>query len=117
MLLVVGEHVVGDLAPCCQRMTTGLAGGVGNTEQEVCGALSGGVLVIGALLGRVSPDESDCPALTLAARYRECFLGEFGHTQCARLREAVHACGGLGSCAVLAERAASILLTLLAEVG
>ena len=116
MLLTVGEHVLDDLEPRCVRMATGLAGGLGDTQQEMCGALSGGVLVIGGLLGRISLSESDRPALTLATRYRRRFLAEFGGTQCARLRETVvYAPGGLGSCAVLVERAATILLELLAE--
>jgi len=115
-LLTVGEHVLEDLSSECARMATGFAGGVGDTQQEMCGALSGGVLVIGALLGRMSLSENDRPALTLATRYRRRFLAEFGDTQCARLRETVvHGPGGLGSCAVLVERAATILLELLAE--
>jgi len=115
MLLVVGEHVLGDLEPQCARMATGFAGGVGDTQQEMCGALSGGVLVIGGLLGREGLDEDDGQALALATCYRERFLAELGATQCARLREMVHAPGGLGSCALLVERAATIFLELLAE--
>lgn len=118
MLLVVGEHVLGDLGSRCARMATGFAGGVGNTQQEMCGALSGGVLIIGGLLGRTSLDEDDWPAVSFAARYRERFLAELGDTQCARLRETVvYTPGGLGSCAALVERAATILLGLLEEVG
>jgi C_GCAxxG_C_C family probable redox protein len=116
MLLVVGEHVLGGLSPECARMATGFAGGVGDTQQQMCGALSGGVLIIGRLLGRTSLSENDRPALDLATRYRRRFLAEFGDTQCARLREkVVYAPGGLGSCGTLVERAATILLELLAE--
>ena len=114
-MLVVGEHVLGDLQSQSARMATGLAGGVGNTQQEMCGALSGGVMVISGLLGRSSSAESDEPALTLATQYRERFLQELGDTQCARLREMIHAPDGLGSCASLVERAATVLLELLEE--
>jgi C_GCAxxG_C_C family probable redox protein len=116
MLLVVGEHVLEDPSSECARMATGFAGGLGDTQQEMCGALSGGVLVIGRLLGRTRLAESDQPALDLTARYRRRFLAEFGDTQCARLREkVVYAPGGPGSCAALVERAATILLALLVE--
>jgi C_GCAxxG_C_C family probable redox protein len=115
MLLVVGGHTLGDLNPQCVRMATGLTGGVGGSQQEMCGALSGGVLVIGGLWGRKSLGEDDCPALNLVTQYRERFLAELGVTQCARLLEMVHAPGGLGSCALLVERAAAILLQVLAE--
>lgn len=115
-MLAVGEHVLDELKPQCARMATGLAGGLGDTQQEMCGALSGGVLVIGGLVGRASLGESDRPAFTLATRYRRRFLAEFGDTQCARLRETVvYGPAGLGSCAVLVERAAMILLEVLAE--
>jgi len=97
-------------------MATGLAGGVGDTQQEMCGALSGGVLVIGGLLGRTSLDEDDWPAFDLATRYRERFLAEFGCTQCSRLRnEVVYAPGGPGSCGALVEQAAVVLLELFAD--
>jgi C_GCAxxG_C_C family probable redox protein len=116
MLLVVGEHVLGNPGSECARMATGFAGGVGDTQQEMCGALSGGVLVIGGLLGRTSLSQSDRPALDLATRYRRRFLAEFGDTQCARLREkVVYAPAGLGSCSALVEKAAMILLELLAQ--
>jgi C_GCAxxG_C_C family probable redox protein len=116
MLLAVGKHLLGDLEPQSIRMASALAGGVGRTHQEMCGALGGGVLVIGALFGRASLDQDDQVALDLAALYRARFLAAFGHTQCARLRESVvDAPGGLGSCAVLVERAASLLLELLQE--
>lgn len=116
MLLVVGEHVLGGLEPQCARMATGFAGGVGDTQQEMCGALSSGVMVIGGLFGRESLAEDDRPALDLATRYRRRFLEKLGAVQCASLREMVHAPGGLGSCAVLVERAAMILLDLLGQV-
>jgi C_GCAxxG_C_C family probable redox protein len=116
MLLVVGGHVLENPGSECARMATGFAGGVGDTQQEMCGALSGGVLVIGGLLGRTSLSQSDRPALDLATRYRRRFVAEFGDTQCARLREkVVYAPGGLGSCSALVERAATILLELLGE--
>jgi len=117
MVLAVGEYVWGNLEPRCVRMASVFAGGVGSGKQEMCGALSGGVMVIGGLLGRTSLDEDDEPALELAARYRERFLAELGATQCARVWEIVHAPAGMGSCALLVERAATMLLELLAEVG
>ena len=91
-------------------MATGLAGGVGSTHQELCGALSAGVMVIGGRYGRADLAQDDQLALALAARYRERFLAELGSTLCDPLRHRVKAPGGLGSCARLVERAAFILL-------
>ena len=116
-MLAVGEHKLGVLEPQAIRIATPFGGGVGGTHLELCGALSGGVMVIGALYGRTDASQDDTQAYALAKQYREAFLAEFGYTQCAMLREkVVHAPGGLGSCAVLVERAATILLALLAEI-
>jgi C_GCAxxG_C_C family probable redox protein len=117
MMLAVGGYVLEDLDPQRVRMATGFAGGVGDTQQEMCGALSGGVMVIGALYGRSSLAEDDWLALQLATRYRERFASEMGETRCGPLREWVHATGGPGSCAFVVERAARILLELLDEQG
>lgn len=116
MLLAVGEYLVDDLRPELRRMATGFSGGLGDTREELCGALSGGAMVIGVLHGRASLDEADEPAIRLAARYRGRFLEEFGYTQCLRLREnVVYGIEGLGSCGALVERAAMILLGLFSE--
>jgi C_GCAxxG_C_C family probable redox protein len=112
----VGEHVVDDLADVTKRAGTGFSGGLGGTHQELCGALSGGVLVIGALLERTDLAEDDRPALNAATLYRARFLAEFGATQCAALRDRVTAPGGLGSCALLVEQSTLLLLELLDEV-
>jgi C_GCAxxG_C_C family probable redox protein len=112
----VGEHLVDDLQTQSLRMATGFSGGLGDTREELCGALSGGVMVIGALHGRTTRDEDDQPAVQLAARYRARFLEAFGYTQCRGLREnVVKRTGGLGTCGSLVERAALILLDLLSE--
>jgi C_GCAxxG_C_C family probable redox protein len=116
-MLAVGEHAFGNLDPGMVRMTSGLAGGVGGTHEEMCGALSAGVLVISALHGRSDLHEDDQLVYQLATRYRELFADEFGTTCCGPLRDQVQAPGGLGSCSFVAERAALILLDVLAAQG
>ena len=61
-MLAVDGHVLGDLDPRIVRVTTGFAGGLGEIKQEMCGALSTGVMIIGALHGRNSLEEDDEPA-------------------------------------------------------
>jgi C_GCAxxG_C_C family probable redox protein len=112
-LLAVGEHLVPDWDRKYVRLATGLGGGLGGTHEEMCGALSGGVLLIGLLFGRESAGEDDTEAYLLSEQYRERFLAELGATQCARLKEAVDAPGGPGTCAPLVEQATGILLGLL----
>ncbi len=117
VVLAVAPSVVRDWHPACCRTATGFAGGVGGTHQELCGALSGCVMVIGALFGRLEVDDDTlCQRLVkdLHTRFRD----TFGGTQCAWLREhVVDAEGGLGSCEILVERATMILLDVLAAAG
>jgi len=110
----VGEYLLGYVDYWVQRMTTGLAGGVGCSHQEMCGALSGGVLLIGALHGRTTPTEDDRECQRLAAEYRERFAQELGATRCCDLRASGYGSGGTQPCSTLVERAARILLQVLA---
>jgi C_GCAxxG_C_C family probable redox protein len=116
-LLAVGEHMLDEFPDACRRMGTGFSGGLGGTHQELCGALSGGVLVSSIIFGRATLGESDRPAMNAATLYRARFLAKFGDTQCARLRDRVKAPGGLGSCAALVEQATRLLLELLQEMS
>jgi len=109
----VGEHVWGRVDEAAVRMSSALAGGLGKTKEEMCGALSGGAMVIGGLYGREHVSESDERALSLAAAYRRAFLQHFGETQCAALRVLVEAPGDPQSCADIVDQAATILIRLL----
>jgi C_GCAxxG_C_C family probable redox protein len=113
MMLAVGEYLVGYVDYWMQRMTTGLAGGVGDSHQEMCGALSGGVLLIGALHGRTKPTEDDRECQRLATEYRERFGQELGATSCRDLRANGYGSGGTQPCSVLVERVVRILLDIL----
>lgn len=73
-------------------------------------------MIIGALFGRLSPEEDDQPANSLATEYRRRFLETFGYTQCGELREKVVGASGVpDSCGQLVEGAAGILLRVLTD--
>ena len=115
MMLAVGERVLGELDPRLVRMSTPFAGGVAGTKEEMCGALSGGLMVIGALHGRANLSDSEGEALRVAASYRERFAAAMGDTAFGPIYEQHHPLDGTGSCAPVVERAASMLLDLLDE--
>ena len=103
-----------DLSPQSARMATGFSGGLGDTREELCGALSGGVMVIGGIYGRSTLDEDDKPAIERAEVYRARFLERFGHIECRMLRErVVNVPGGLASCGALVTEAALVLMETL----
>jgi C_GCAxxG_C_C family probable redox protein len=66
---------------------TAFGGGFGRSFDEACGAISGGLIVIGHLYGRTAPGQDwDTPA-GLAQHFRQCFLDEYHTTHCGTLRE------------------------------
>lgn len=115
-MLAVGGHVLEDFRLAYVRMMTGLAGGVGNTKEELCGALSSGVVILSALYGRASLEESDEAAYRWSALYRERFRETLGTTQCQTLRDRVGARPGYREpCAQVVEQAVKVLLGVLEE--
>ena len=116
MLLAVGEHVLDPFPDVCRRVGTGFSGGLGNTHREMCGALACGVILSSALLGRSDASQDDHPALNVATLYRARFIARFGDSQCAAVRDRVHATGGLGSCGALVQEATRALLEVLNEM-
>jgi C_GCAxxG_C_C family probable redox protein len=105
----VGEHALGTVDSRMLKLSTAFAGGVGGTQQELCGALSAGILIIGARHGRDRPDVDDHRCQALAADYRMRFLETFGTTRCDKLRLRHR------PCASLVAQAAHVLLEILDE--
>jgi C_GCAxxG_C_C family probable redox protein len=112
-LLAVGEHKLGHLESQSIRMSNAFAGGVAGTHQEMCGAQSGGLMVIGGLYGRVRADTPDERAREVARAYRDVFVVEFGHTQCEPIRKSFAKPDGSHGCDKVVERAARALLNVL----
>ena len=108
-MLAVGEHTLGHVDDRTLMLTTGFAGGVGDTRQDVCGALCAGVMIIGALHGRTQAHVDDSRCQLLAARYRERFLEAFGSTHCGELRQ------HHSSCSVLVEQVVHVLMDVIEE--
>jgi C_GCAxxG_C_C family probable redox protein len=114
-VLAVGEHLWGQVDGQIRRMTSGLAGGVGCSHQDMCGALSGGTLIIGSLHGRITADEDDSECNRLVCAYRERFLRYFGSSRCQDIRDSGYGSDGQWPCSALVEQAALILWQVLDE--
>jgi C_GCAxxG_C_C family probable redox protein len=117
VLGAVGPEVIPDWSPAYLRLANGFAGGLGGSQEELCGAAAGAIMVIGARFGREALQD-DALAQRLSKAFRERFLADLGETRCGPLRQnVVKVQGGLGSCDVVCERAAMVLLELLSEAG
>ena len=94
-------------------MTTGFAGGVADSRQELCGAFSAGIMVIGALYGRTNPHEDDQKCFKLVETYRDRFIQALGSISCPQLRAEKYGSSGMEPCSILVEKAAGLLLDVL----
>ena len=62
-------------------MATPFGGGIGRSE-DVCGALAGGVLAIGASIGRTRPEDDRLRSYDAAGELHKKFQTTFGSTSC-----------------------------------
>jgi C_GCAxxG_C_C family probable redox protein len=112
-LLVVGKYYLSEVDPLAVRMSTPFAAGVGCTHLELCGALAGGLMLIGALYGREKGDVNDDQCQALSAKWRERFLQEFGYIRCQDLRDNWVGQPGQPDCKALTAHASGLLFDFL----
>ncbi len=116
VLIAVGDAILAEpLDDRLKRTMTAWGGGLGGTQQEVCGALTGAITVISAQHGRTQASEDNTHCRTLAAEYRALFAQQFGHTRCIDLLN-----NGYGGdnphntpCKVLVQQATQLLVDML----
>lgn len=82
MALVESQGLENEIIP---RIASGLGGGMGGSHELVCGALSGGAMASGVLLGRDMPDEGRPEAYDLTDELISGFRQEFGTVFCHEL--------------------------------
>ena len=110
ILLAAGGHYLGEVSPQAVRMSSPFAGGVGGSRLDLCGALTGGLMVIGGLAGRENAATNDDHCQALAAEFRAEFLRSFGWLKCGDLKVNWIGTAGQESCRVLVEKAAGVLV-------
>jgi len=103
---------------CIPRAATAFGGGVGGSHEELCGALSGGIMAIGFLLGRSEPGVDVQRVKQIATEFRSRFLARHGTTRCQALLDAFGPQDEDWSrCQELTGQTAALLLGLLAQHG
>ena len=98
------------------RFASGFMGGIGGTHEDVCGALTGGIVAIGCLHGRTEPGQDIQVARELAAEFRSRFVEEFGSSNCQVILKGLSERGDGFDCKRLTAVAAGLLSELLMEV-
>lgn len=98
------------------KAASAFGGGIGGTQCETCGALTGGVIALGWLFGRTEPDADKQEVYALATEFRERFFNTFGSTQCKVIQEALGEQENLLKCKRMTGAAAGILFDILQKV-
>jgi C_GCAxxG_C_C family probable redox protein len=61
---------------------SGFCGGIGGCKQDVCGALSGGIIALGLIYGRQKGGTDISKLISLSAELRHLFIEKFRTTVC-----------------------------------
>lgn len=112
-MITVGDHYLGKTPELLIRAACPFGGGLGGTKEELCGVLSGGTLILGAMRGRASPQEKDEALYALVRQFRERFIAHAGTTQCQAIYNRFP--DVRKRCAPLVVEGTRILMTLLEE--
>ena len=110
ILLAAGGHYLDEVSPQAVRMSSPFAGGVGGSRMDLCGALTGGLMVIGGLTGRENAAVNDDLCQAQAAEFRAEFLRAFGWLKCGDLKANWIGTAGQESCRALVEKATGVLV-------
>ena len=114
MIVGVGQLLL-PVHPQVLKASNGFRGGIGSTKEEMCGALSGGIMVLSLLNGRTDARTNDDHNQELCVEFLRRFREEFGCTQCNELKANWVGKPGQEKCVQLVEKAAGILLEVLGE--
>ena len=115
VLTAILEEFQGTAPDRTTRLATCFGGGVGRTHQDICGALSGGLIALGCLYGRNKPGQDWSEAAGLGAQLRERFKALYGTTCCADILRAMGEQDNMHQCKRLSGKAAGLVYALLKE--
>ncbi|MHB1293523.1 MAG: C-GCAxxG-C-C family protein [Anaerolineae bacterium] len=88
-MIAVGDHFFGQAPELLVRASNAFGGGFGGCHEEVCGVLSGGALIVGALKGRLLPSENDEELYRLLQLFRQRFIAMAGNSLCNPIRNSL----------------------------
>ena len=83
-ILIAMAEYIGVTSELIPKIATGFGGGIASSGL-ICGALVGGVMVIGIKYGRTSPEENPQPVWDLMDNYVAAFKEKFGAVNCRQL--------------------------------
>ncbi len=112
----LGQYYDESFDPRLMRLATGFGGGIAEAA-DVCGAVVGGVMLIGYLYGRSGLDEDQSACWRYSRTFRDRFHRELGGTTCYHFTRGEFNPANHRKCAEVVRKAAEILLDILPVPG
>lgn len=97
------------------KVSSGFCGGIGRCRLDVCGALSGGIIVLGSIYGRDKGEGDISKLVDFSARLRQLFVDEFKTTVCRDVIENLENMPEYDNCKDLTAQTAWLLYNLIKE--
>jgi C_GCAxxG_C_C family probable redox protein len=97
------------------KIGSGFCGGIGKTDEDICGTVVGGVMALGYLFGRMNKDEDNTTACEYAAEFRKRFLAKYGTTNCGELVKKFESQDNEDDCRKMTADAAGMIADMLSE--
>ncbi len=95
------------------KAASGFCGGIGGCHQDICGALSGGIIALGSIYGREEGGADISKLVFLSVELRRLFIEEFKTTVCKDVIENLKNIPECKDCKDVTAKTAWLLYTLL----
>jgi len=115
--LTVMEAYAGPADPRLVKAASGFGGGLVGSTEELCGAFTGGVLVLGLLLGRERPGQDLRDLACAVLDLKERFVARFGSLNCGALMDGFGEQGQQKGCARLTANSAVMVAQVLEDLA
>lgn len=109
ILKSVVEACTGESGPAIPKIASGFCKGIGKTGEDICGTVAGGVMALGILFGRMTPDCDNGKVCEATAEFRRAFMDQYGSTNCLRLLETFGTQENMHRCKAMTANAAGML--------
>ncbi len=94
---------------------SGFCGGIGGCKEDVCGALSGGIIALGSIYGRHNGSCDNSKLVTLSKTFRQSFIDEFTTTVCKKVIANMETMAAYDGCKDVTAKMSWILYNLIKE--
>lgn len=97
------------------KVASGFCGGLGRSHEDICGALTGGIIAVGYLYGRTEQGKDLSEASRIITDFRKAFAEAFGSTNCAAILDILGEQEKYIKCKQLTGKATGLLVDILTK--